>query len=176
MKRFKLINPVSVVTLIGLLVLLGWAGLAFAQTDTAPTTETPVATETAVSTEAIPAELAPVAQELGCDTRSECATAFDANFNQAVEIAIKHDVYRDDPVKQDLAGTYQTEVLARLTNISPENLEDEIIKIAKDLVAKKPALAKDLGVSKTGVNTAETIIKEVKKISFLLKKRKKNQS
>ena len=163
MKSFKLTNPIPVIALAGLLVLLalGLAGLVFAQEETTATTET-TTTETAISAETIPTELIPVAQELGCDTRSECATAFDKNFNQAVEIAIKHDIYRADPEKQDLASTYQKEVLARLTSISAENLEDEIIRIAKDLVAKKPALARDLGASKANVNAAETMVKEVK--------------
>src|SRR3989344_8215616 len=121
MKSFKLIS-------LALLVLV-WTGFVLAQEET----------------EVIPAELALVAQELGCDTRSECAVAFDQNFNEAVQIAIKHDVYQDDPEKQNLADTYQKEVLARIANISAENMEEEIIRIAKDLIAKKPALARDLG-------------------------------
>ena len=111
----------------------------------------------------IPTALAPMAQELGCNSKTECATVFDQNFNKGVQIGIKYDVYKNDQKKQDLATTYQNEVLARLTSTSSANTEEEIIKIAKELIAQKPALAKGLGVSTNNIQAADIILTEVKK-------------
>ena len=41
----------------------------------------------------IPENLAPLAAELNCQTKEECAKAFDSNFEKGIELAEKYQVY-----------------------------------------------------------------------------------
>jgi len=107
----------------------------------------------------IPQNLVPLANELGCQTKEECAKAFDSNFEKGIELAEKYQVYSKE--QSDIAQSYKQEVISKLSNITEENFEEEIVKIAKELL-KKPKLAKSLQIDKDTVNAAETIVTEVK--------------
>ena len=107
----------------------------------------------------IPQNLVPLANELGCQTKEECAKAFDSNFEKGIELAEKYQVYSKE--QSDIAKSYKQEVISKLSNITEENFEEEIVKIAKELL-KKPNLAKTFQLDKDSVNAAETIVTEVK--------------
>src|SRR3989344_3330729 len=107
----------------------------------------------------IPENLVPLAEELGCQTKEECARAFDSNFEKGIELAEKHNVYNKE--QSEIAQSYKQEVISKLSNITEENFEEEIVKIAKELL-KKPKLAKSFQLDKDTVNAAETIVTEVK--------------
>ena len=107
----------------------------------------------------IPENLAPLAEELGCQTKEECAKAFDSNFEKGIELAEKYQVYSKE--QSDIAQSYKQEVISKLSNITEENFEEEIVKIAKELL-KKPNLAKTFQLDKDTVTAAETIVTEVK--------------
>ena len=107
----------------------------------------------------IPQNLVPLANELGCQTKEECAKAFDSNFEKGIELAEKYQVYSKE--QSDIAQSYKQEVISKLSNITEENFEEEIVKIAKELL-KKPNLAKTFQLDKDTVNAAETIVTEVK--------------
>src|SRR3989339_1126231 len=107
----------------------------------------------------IPENLIPLAEELGCQTKEECAKAFDANFENGIELAEKYKVYSKE--QSDIAQSYKQEVISKLSNITEENFEEEIVKIAKELL-KNPKLAKSFQLDKDSVNAAETIVTEVK--------------
>jgi len=107
----------------------------------------------------IPENLAPLANELGCQTKEECAKAFDSNFEKGIELAEKYQVYSKE--QSDIAKSYKQEVISKLSNITEENFEEEIVKIAKELL-KKPNLAKTFQLDKDTVTAAETIVAEVK--------------
>ena len=136
--------------LVGLtLTLLFTFSVALAQTETTTTTSTD-----------IPKELVSLAQDLGCQTSSECAKKFNANLEQGITLAQKYDIYT--PEQEKLAGTFKTEVLERLSTVSGDNFDQEILTLANRILKEKPALAKTMGVTRQGVNTAETIINTVK--------------
>ncbi|MEK7479463.1 MAG: hypothetical protein AAB634_02955, partial [Patescibacteria group bacterium] len=105
----------------------------------------------------IPANLEEMARELGCTTKIECEQVFDHQFEKGVELAEKYNVYTD-PAKRALAETYKKEIISKLSNVDDKNLEEEILKIAKDIVAKNKTLAKKLGVTSDSVNAAETAV------------------
>jgi len=107
----------------------------------------------------IPENLVPLAEELGCQTKEECARAFDSNFEKGIELAEKHNVYNKE--QSEIAQSYKQEVISKLSNITEENFEEEIVKIAKELL-KNPKLAKSFQLDKDSVNAAETIVTEVK--------------
>jgi len=107
----------------------------------------------------IPGNLVPLAEELGCQTKEECAKAFDSNFEKGIELAEKYQVYSKE--QSDIAQSYKQEVISKLNNITEENFEEEIVKIAKELL-KNPKLAKSFQLDKDSVNAAETIVAEVK--------------
>ena len=107
----------------------------------------------------IPENLIPLAEELGCQTKEECAKAFDANFENGIELAEKYKVYSKE--QSDIAQSYKQEVISKLSGITEENFEEEIVKIAKELL-KNPKLAKSFQLDKDSVNAAETIVTEVK--------------
>src|SRR3989339_570889 len=107
----------------------------------------------------IPQNLVPLANELGCQTKEECAKAFDSNFEKGIELAEKYQVYSKE--QSDIAKSYKQEVISKLSGLSEDNFEEEIVKIAKELL-KKPKLAKSFQLDKDSVNAAETIVAEVK--------------
>lgn len=107
----------------------------------------------------IPENLAPLARELGCETKEECAKAFDSNFEKGIELAEKYQVYGKE--QSDMAKSYKQEVISKLSGLSEENFEEEIVKIAKELL-KKPKLAQSFQLDKDSVTAAETIVAEVK--------------
>ena len=107
----------------------------------------------------IPENLAPLAAELNCQTKEECAKAFDSNFEKGIELAEKYQVYSKE--QSDMAQSYKQEVISKLSGLSEENFEEEIVKIAKELL-KKPKLAKSFQLDKDTVSAAETIVAEVK--------------
>ena len=107
----------------------------------------------------IPENLAPLAAELNCQTKEECAKAFDSNFEKGIELAEKYQVYSKE--QSDMAQSYKQEVISKLSGLSEENFEEEIVKIAKELL-KKPKLAKSFQLDKDSVSAAETIVAEVK--------------
>src|SRR3989344_4412359 len=107
----------------------------------------------------IPGNLVPLADELGCQTKEECAKAFDSNFEKGIELAEKYQVYSKE--QSDIAKSYKQEVISKLSNITQENFEEEIVKIAKELL-KNPKLAKSFQLDKDSVNASETIVAEVK--------------
>ena len=107
----------------------------------------------------IPENLAPLAQELGCQTKEECAKAFDSNFEKGLELAEKYKVY--DKEQSEIAASYKQEVISKLSGLTEENFEEGIIKIAKDILSK-PKAAKSLQLDKGAVAAAETIVKEIK--------------
>ncbi len=123
-------------------------GAVLAQTET-----------TAVSVD-IPPELVPLAQDLGCQTSTECAEKFDANIEQGIALAQKYDIYT--PEQKKLASTFKTEVLERLSAVSQDNFEEEILALADKILKEKPALAKTMGVTRQAVSAAETIVDTVK--------------
>ena len=94
---------------------------------------------------AIPENLAPLAAELNCQTKEECAKAFDSNFEKGIELAEKYQVYSHE--QSDIAQSYKQEVLSKLSGLSEENFEEEIVKIAKELL-KNPKLAKSFSLTK----------------------------
>src|SRR3989344_1460350 len=110
----------------------------------------------------IPLALAPLAQELGCTSRETCETVFNADFKRGLELAEKYNIFADDPVRLRLAETLKTEVLTKLTSISGANFEEEIIKIAQDIVRNKPSLAKQLDINRNKVEAAQTIVQNLK--------------
>ena len=107
----------------------------------------------------IPENLAPLAAELNCQTKEECAKAFDSNFEKGIELAEKYQVYSKE--QSDMAQSYKQEVISKLSGLSEENFEEEIVKIAKELL-KEPKLAKSFQLDKDAVSAAETIVAEVK--------------
>jgi len=107
----------------------------------------------------IPENLAPLANELECQTKEECAKAFDSNFEKGIELAEKYQVYSKE--QSEIAKSYKQEVISKLSGLSEENFEEEIVKIAKELL-KNPKLAKSFQLDKDSVNAAETIVAEVK--------------
>ncbi|MBI2514668.1 hypothetical protein HYV91_00545 [Candidatus Wolfebacteria bacterium] len=119
-----------------------------------------VSAQTAASD--IPPELTMMAQELGCVSRAQCAAAFDQNFEKGLEIAEKYKVYDKDPVKKELAQSFKKEVISRLEQAGDENFEEEVIKLASELLKNKPGLARQFGVTSQAVRAAETIASEVK--------------
>ena len=126
-------------------------GVALAPTET--TAQTTIATD-------IPQELVSLAQDLDCQTVAQCAEKFDANFEQGITLAQKYDIYT--PEEKKLAATFQTEVLERLRTVSQDNFEEEILALANKILKEKPALAKTMGVTRQGVDSAEIIINTVK--------------
>ena len=107
----------------------------------------------------IPENLAPLAQELGCETQEECAKAFDSNFEKGIELAEKYKVYSAE--QQKIAQSFRQEVINKLIGVGDDNFEEEILKIAQEIL-KKPTLAKTLQVDKEEVEAVQTIITEVK--------------
>ena len=107
----------------------------------------------------IPENLAPLAQELRCQTKEECAKVFDSNFEKGIELAEKYQVYSKE--QSDIAQSYKQEVISKLSGLSEENFEEEIVKIAKELL-KKPKLAQSFQLDKDTISAAETIVAEVK--------------
>ncbi|MBI5732270.1 MAG: hypothetical protein HY982_02840, partial [Candidatus Magasanikbacteria bacterium] len=119
-----------------------------------------VSAQTAASD--IPPELTMMAQELGCASQTQCAAAFDKNFQKGLELAEKYKVYDADPAKKQLAQSFKKEVIARLESAGAENFEEEVIKLASELLKNKPTLARQLSVDRQSVRAAETIANEVK--------------
>ena len=111
----------------------------------------------------IPKDLLPVAQELGCNTKAACETAFNGNLTKGIEIAERYKIYDKNPEIKKLASTFRQEVLSKLASVTEGNFEETIVKIAKDLIEKQPSLAKQLSVTSQEVTAADTIVKEVKK-------------
>lgn len=107
----------------------------------------------------IPEKLLPLAQELGCSTQADCEAAFNANFTKGLELAEKHDVYT--AAQKQVAQSFKSEVLGKLQNVTAENFEEELIKLAESVLLK-PTVARRLNVTKTEVQAARTIITEVK--------------
>ena len=107
----------------------------------------------------IPENLVPLANELGCQTKEECAKAFDSNFEKGIELAEKYQVYSKE--QSDIAKSYKQEVISKLSGITEDNFEEEIVKIAKELL-KNPKLAKSFQLDKDSVSASETIVAEVK--------------
>src|SRR3989344_3374967 len=107
----------------------------------------------------IPENLVPLAEELECQTKEECAKVFDSNFERGIELAEKHQIYNKE--QSDIAQSYKREVISKLSGVTEENFEEEIVKIAKELL-KNPKLAKSFQLDKDSVNAAETIVTEVK--------------
>src|SRR3989338_3921225 len=103
--------------------------------------------------------LVPLANELGCQTKEECAKSFDSNFEKGIELAEKYQVYSKE--QSDIAKSYKQEVISKLSGITEDNFEEEIVKIAKELL-KNPKLAKSFQLDKNSVNASETIVAEVK--------------
>ena len=113
----------------------------------------------ALAESAIPENLASLANELGCQTKEECAKAFDSNFEKGIELAEKYQVYSKE--QSDIAKSYKQVVVSKLSNITEENFEEEIVKIAKELL-KNPKLAKSFQLNKNSITAAETIVTETK--------------
>jgi len=107
----------------------------------------------------IPENLVPLAEELGCQTKEECAKSFDSNFEKGIELAEKYQVYSKE--QSDIAKSYKQEVISKLSGITEDNFEEEIVKIAKELL-KNPKLAKSFQLDKDSVSASETIVAEVK--------------
>ena len=107
----------------------------------------------------IPENLMPLAQELGCETQEECAKSFDSNFEKGIELAEKYKVYSAE--QQKIAQSFRQEVISKLIGVGDDNFEEEILKIAQEIL-KKPILAKTLQVDKEEVKAVQTIITEVK--------------
>src|SRR3989344_3167168 len=107
----------------------------------------------------IPGNLVPLADELGCQTKEECAKAFDSNFEKGIELAEKYQVYSKE--QSEIAKSYKQEVISKLGGLSEENFEEEIVKIAKEML-KNPKLAISFQLDKDSVTAAETIVTEVK--------------
>ena len=108
----------------------------------------------------IPPELVSLAKDLGCQTKVECAQKFNANLGQGIALAQKYNIYT--PEQQKVAVSFKTEVLEKLSGVSQDNFEEEILVLANKILKEKPALAKTMGVTKQGVSAAETIINTVK--------------
>ena len=60
-------------------------------------------------------------------------------------MAEKYQVYSKE--QSDMAQSYKQEVISKLSSLSEENFEEEIVKIAKELL-KKPKLAKSFQLDK----------------------------
>ena len=145
----SLTKKINLLGVVGLgLVALFISGIALAQTET-----------TTVSTD-IPKELVFLAQDLGCQTKEQCALKFDANLEQGITLAQKYDIYT--PEQEKIATTFKTEVLERLKTVSQDNFEEEILALANKILKEKPALAKTMSLTRQTVNAAETIINTVK--------------
>jgi len=111
--------------------------------------------------EEIPQNLQPLAKELGCSTKAECSTAFEQNFEHGLELAEKYNAYAN-PEQKKLAESYKKEVISKLSSIKDENVEEEIVKIAREILSKNKDLAKKLAVTNENVRAAETIVTEIK--------------
>ncbi len=116
----------------------------------------------AIASEAVPENLKALARELGCSTKEACRVAFEANFSRGLELANKYDVYKNSPEQKKLALSFQKEVLIKLGTADPQKLDEEILKIARSIIDKKPALALQLGIDQKGVRAAEVIEREVR--------------
>lgn len=116
----------------------------------------------------IPQELVPLAQELGCKSKTECAATFESNFEKGLELAEKYKVYDIDPTKKQLVQTYKQEVLIKLQNIKEEDFEKQIIEIANSILKNKPTLARQLSIDRNTILAAETIVTEVKNAGVTL--------
>ncbi len=117
-------------------------------------------TETVAVSADVPKELVSLAQDLGCQTKVECAEKFDANIEQGIALAQKYDIYT--PEQEKVAATFKTEVLERLRGVSQDNFEEEILVLANKILKEKPALARTISLTRQTVNAAETIINTVK--------------
>ncbi len=124
-------------------------GVVLAQNDTTSKTTT--------APSDISPKLIPLAQELNCKTKTECAQKFDANFEQGITLAQKYDIYTK--AQSNAAETFKTEVLEQLRNVSQDNFEQKILELANKILKDKPTLAGTLGVTLQTVTTAETIVK-----------------
>lgn len=113
----------------------------------------------------IPEKLLPLAQELGCNTQASCEATFNANFTKGLELAEKHGVYT--AAQKQVAQSFKSEVLGKLQNITEENFEEELVKIA-EAVLSKPTLARRLNVTRGEVQAAKTIVTEVKNVGVSL--------
>ncbi|MEK7128595.1 MAG: hypothetical protein AAB933_03480, partial [Patescibacteria group bacterium] len=132
-------------------VLMMWS-VALAQTET-------TALSTTVSAD-IPKELVSLAEDLGCQTKVECAAKFNADIEQGIVLAQKYDIYT--PEQEKVATSFKTEVLERLRGVSQDDFEGEILALANKILKEKPALAKTMSLTRQTVNAAETIINTVK--------------
>ncbi len=117
-------------------------------------------TETTIVSADVPKELVSLAQDLGCQTKIECAEKFDANLEQGIILAQKYDLYT--PEQEKVAATFKTEVLERLRGVSQDNFEEEILALANKILSEKPALARTMSLTRQTVKAAETIINTVK--------------
>ncbi len=137
--------------IVGLVSVLTF-NVALAQTGTA--------TQNTIAPADIPKELVSLAQDLGCQTKVQCAEKFNADIEQGIALAQKYDIYT--PEQKKVAATFKAEVLERLRGVSQENFEQEILVLANKILKEKPALAKTMSLTKQTVNAAETIINTVK--------------
>ena len=117
-------------------------------------------TETATVSADIPKELVSLAQDLGCQTKIECAEKFNADIEQGIILAQKYDIYT--PEQEKIATTFKTEVLERLKTVSQDNFEEEILALANKILSEKPALAKTMSLTRQTINAAETVVSTVK--------------
>ena len=100
-----------------------------------------------------------MAAELNCQTKEECAKAL-IPIEKGIELAEKYQVYSKE--QSDIAKSYKQEVISKLSGLSEENFEEEIVKIAKKLLKKPGKLAKSFQLDKDAVSAAETIVAEMK--------------
>ena len=143
-----------------LFVLFPIFALAQIETPTETTIQT-TTPETISNAETIPSNLTSLAQDLGCATKTECSEKFEENFEQGMILAEKHNVYNAE--QKTLATVFQKEVLAKLSaTTNQDNFEEELVILAREILNKKPALAKQIGFTKQQVEATETIIQTVK--------------
>ncbi|MFA5987776.1 MAG: hypothetical protein WC797_03970 [Candidatus Paceibacterota bacterium] len=108
--------------------------------------------------EAVPEDLKPLADRLGCQSKEECEKTFSQNFDSNFQLANQLGVYDKDPAVKGMADSYQGQVMSKLQEAkSPEEFEKAIIQAAQDLLAKDPTAAKKLGVESSVVKRAEKV-------------------
>ncbi len=106
----------------------------------------------------IPPELVSLAAELGCKSQASCEKAFNNNLKLGVGLAQKYGVYDNNPETKKLANTFKTHVLSQLT--SAENFEEEIIKIAENIIKNK-SIARQLDLDQKNVTASKIIITSI---------------
>ena len=113
----------------------------------------------------IPTELQSLAEDLGCTAKDECKQIFDekldTEFDEVINLAEKHNVYTESQL--DFAQSYKDKVLGELNEVKPEELNNKILELAKEIAKKDKKFAEELGLTKEKIDASEKIITTVEK-------------